>query len=75
MVSHQWMFITDTVDAVYRPDDWVPDAMLDQLAELAADLPASESRVRHFVASPGVAMTHALRFRRTAAPRRHLCRL
>ncbi|CAA7265849.1 unnamed protein product [Cyclocybe aegerita] len=30
---HQWIFITDTVDAVYRPDGWSPEAMLDQLAE------------------------------------------
>ncbi|KDQ15544.1 hypothetical protein BOTBODRAFT_65254 [Botryobasidium botryosum FD-172 SS1] len=37
---HQWMFVTDTVDAVYRPDSWEPEALLDQLAEVIADLPA-----------------------------------
>lgn len=33
------MFITDTVDAVYRPEEWLPEAMLDQLAEIAGSLP------------------------------------
>jgi hypothetical protein len=37
--SHQWIFITDTVDAVYRPDEWFPEAMMDQLAEIASNLP------------------------------------
>jgi hypothetical protein len=37
--SHQWMFVTDTVDAVYRPEDWSPESLLDQLAELVRDLP------------------------------------
>ncbi|KAH6916730.1 Dopey, N-terminal-domain-containing protein [Coprinopsis sp. MPI-PUGE-AT-0042] len=37
---YQWMFITDTVDAVYRPEEeWLPEAMLDQLAEIAGSLP------------------------------------
>ena len=36
------MFITDTVDAVYRPDDWFPEAMMDQLAEIVGSLPVSE---------------------------------
>ncbi|KAI0375501.1 hypothetical protein BV20DRAFT_986250 [Pilatotrama ljubarskyi] len=40
---HQWIFITDTVDAVYRPDDWFPEALLDRLAEVIGALPASES--------------------------------
>ncbi|KAI5833359.1 hypothetical protein K523DRAFT_343112 [Schizophyllum commune Tattone D] len=38
---HEWMFITDTVDAVYRPDDAFPEAMMDQLAEIAGALPAA----------------------------------
>jgi hypothetical protein len=33
------MFVTDTVDAVYRPEDWSPNSLLDQLAELVRDLP------------------------------------
>jgi len=36
---HQWMFLTDTVDAVYRPDDWVPESIMDQLAEIIGELP------------------------------------
>ncbi|KAF9566957.1 hypothetical protein CPC08DRAFT_758587 [Agrocybe pediades] len=40
---YQWMFTTDTVDAVYRPDNWVPEAMLDQLAEIAGNLMIGET--------------------------------
>lgn len=36
---HQWVFITDTIDAVYRPDEIPPVAMLDQLSEIAGGLP------------------------------------
>ncbi|MBW0470508.1 hypothetical protein O181_010223, partial [Austropuccinia psidii MF-1] len=31
---HQWMFITDTVDAMYPPDSWFPHAIIDRLAEI-----------------------------------------
>jgi hypothetical protein len=40
------MFITDTVDAVYHPDEWSPEALMDKLAEVVAEL-ATNSRVRH----------------------------
>ncbi|KAL0951843.1 hypothetical protein HGRIS_008504 [Hohenbuehelia grisea] len=40
---HQWIFITDTVDAIYRPDEYFPEAMMDQLADLAGSLPLSNS--------------------------------
>ena len=40
--SHQWIFITDTVDAIYRPENWFPEAMLDRLAEITGDLPVTE---------------------------------
>jgi len=36
---HQWTFITDTIDAVYRPDEIAPVAMLDQLSKVAGGLP------------------------------------
>ncbi|KAI0031253.1 Dopey, N-terminal-domain-containing protein [Vararia minispora EC-137] len=39
---HEWAFITDTVDAVYHPDEWSPEAILDQLAEIASQLPAAD---------------------------------
>ena len=29
----EWVFITDTIDAVYRPADWDPVALVDELAE------------------------------------------
>ena len=29
----EWLFITDTIDAVYRPADWDPIALVDELAE------------------------------------------
>ncbi|KAF8845997.1 hypothetical protein BDN67DRAFT_891629, partial [Paxillus ammoniavirescens] len=42
---HQWMFVTDTVDAVLPPDDWHPEAMFDQLAEIVGSLPIPDARV------------------------------
>ena len=39
------MFVTDTVDAIYRPDAWIPEALLDQLADIISDLPTSTTRV------------------------------
>lgn len=39
------MFVTDTVDAVFRPDDWHPEAMFDQLAEIVGSLPIPDARV------------------------------
>ncbi|KAH9996513.1 Dopey, N-terminal-domain-containing protein [Russula vinacea] len=41
---HQWIFITDTIDAVYRPDEIAPEAMLDQLSEIAGGLPPPQVR-------------------------------
>ncbi len=29
----EWLFITDTIDAVYRPASWSPTALVDRLAE------------------------------------------
>lgn len=29
----EWLFITDTIDAVYRPPQWEPVALVDELAE------------------------------------------
>jgi hypothetical protein len=37
------MFVTDTIDAVYRPEDWSPESLLDQLAEMVTDLPESKA--------------------------------
>lgn len=30
---HEWLYITDTTDAVYHPPGWTPTALADQLAE------------------------------------------
>ena len=30
----EWLYVTDTVDAVYRPPDWRPVALADELAEV-----------------------------------------
>lgn len=37
--------MTDTVDAVYPPDNWCPEAMMDQLAEIVSELPVTETKV------------------------------
>ncbi|KAM0754971.1 hypothetical protein T439DRAFT_284317 [Meredithblackwellia eburnea MCA 4105] len=31
---HEWMFVTDTVDAVYPPEAWIPQAIMDRLGEI-----------------------------------------
>jgi len=33
------MFITDTVDAIYPPDGWRPEALLDKASEVVNSLP------------------------------------
>ncbi|KAF8131645.1 Dopey, N-terminal-domain-containing protein [Boletus edulis] len=72
---HQWMFVTDTVDAVFRPDDWNPEAMFDQLAEIVGSLPVPDTRERSrskngqvafpsasaSVSFPSIAGSHAMR--------------
>jgi len=45
-ISQQWMFVTDTIDAVYRPEDWSPESLIDQLAEMVADLPEPRVSIR-----------------------------
>lgn len=45
--THQWMFVTDTVDAVYRPEAWIPEAVMDQLAEIVVDLPDLREHSEH----------------------------
>lgn len=29
----EWLFVTDTVDAIYRPEDWEPTALIDEVAQ------------------------------------------
>ncbi|GJE86225.1 Dopey, N-terminal-domain-containing protein [Phanerochaete sordida] len=44
---HQWIFITDTVDAIYKPEHWVPVALLDRLSDAAGQLPSEGETGRH----------------------------
>ncbi|KAH8153786.1 uncharacterized protein LAJ45_01553 [Morchella importuna] len=39
---HEWLFITDTIEAVYRPDGWAPAALADQVT-LELPSPALQS--------------------------------
>lgn len=32
------MFVTDTVDAIYPPDAWLPQAIMDRLGEVLSDI-------------------------------------
>jgi hypothetical protein len=34
---HQWMFVTDTTDAVYPPEDFSPEAIMDRLNEIISE--------------------------------------
>ena len=45
--SHGWMFVTDTVDAMYPPDAWMPQAIIDRLGEVLS------ASARTPVAQPG----------------------
>ncbi|KAK5125109.1 hypothetical protein LTR85_000783 [Meristemomyces frigidus] len=44
---HEWLYIVDTVDAVYRPDDWTATALSDQIAEVlgAGEMDANQTDV------------------------------
>jgi hypothetical protein len=48
---HEWLFITDTIDAVYKPSNWSPVALADKLSEqmgalLVPHLRTSQSQLR-----------------------------
>jgi len=43
--SHQWMFITDTVDAIYPPNDWRSEALLDQASDVVNNLPHRNDKI------------------------------
>ncbi|KAJ9665993.1 hypothetical protein H2201_003904 [Coniosporium apollinis] len=50
---HEWLFITDTIDAVYKPADWSPVALADEVAEAlgateAEVFPPSTPATAHF---------------------------
>ncbi|KAF2100086.1 hypothetical protein NA57DRAFT_37906 [Rhizodiscina lignyota] len=37
---YEWLFVTDTIDAVYRPPDWTSAALVDEVAEGLGSLTA-----------------------------------
>ncbi|KAK8155564.1 Dopey, N-terminal-domain-containing protein [Phyllosticta citribraziliensis] len=50
---HEWLYLTDTIDAVYRPDgDWTPVALVDELAE------SLQQAAAHASASAGQDVEH-----------------
>ncbi|KAH7100146.1 Dopey, N-terminal-domain-containing protein [Auriculariales sp. MPI-PUGE-AT-0066] len=55
---HEWMFVTDTVDSVYRPDDWFPESLLDQLGEIIGDLPAQKGEAAVSAPASSFALHH-----------------
>ncbi|KAF2815048.1 cellular morphogenesis regulator dopa [Mytilinidion resinicola] len=53
---NEWVFVADTIDAVYRPADWHPSALADEIAEVlaAAETPTSRAAHHHPPAFPAV---------------------
>lgn len=41
---HEWLYIVDTVDAVYQPDEWTPAALADHVAEVIGSGGAEDSQ-------------------------------
>ncbi|WVQ73679.1 hypothetical protein IAR50_003259 [Cryptococcus sp. DSM 104548] len=35
---HQWMFVTDTIDAAYPPEEFIPESIMDRLADVLSEL-------------------------------------
>ena len=60
------MFVTDTVDAVYRPDEWTPESLMDRLAEVVGDLPDTRVRTDLISTIPGPDRVHKLNTDRSA---------
>ena len=56
----EWLFITDTVDAVYRPHAWRPVALVDELAENLDSYPGNQS----IAPSPSLTITAPMGKRR-----------
>jgi len=53
---HEWLFITDTIDAVYRPSDYHPVGLIDELSEeLGSTSIASAAYMEQITASSGPA--------------------
>jgi hypothetical protein len=48
----EWVFVADSIDAVYRPLDWHPSALADEIAEVLAAAETPTSRAVHPPAFP-----------------------
>jgi len=42
---HEWLYITDTIDAVYQPANWTPSALSDQVADMLGSNSAEDENV------------------------------
>ena len=60
---HEWLYITDTIDAVYRPDHWTPTALIDELAD---ELGATQTHVtqQHAATTGAIVDTKGLPLRK-----------
>ncbi|KIR58136.1 hypothetical protein I314_06101 [Cryptococcus bacillisporus CA1873] len=54
---HQWMFVTDTTDAAYPPEEYTPDAMMDRLAELLTELGSRGGDTEASPSEPSLVLT------------------
>jgi hypothetical protein len=49
---HEWLFITDTIDAVYRPSQYHPVGLIDELSEeLGSTAIASTTYMEHIISA------------------------
>lgn len=51
---HEWLFITDTIEAVYKPADWTPSALVDEVAEALSTTESATLSMPQAVAQPGI---------------------
>ncbi|KAK0564187.1 hypothetical protein OC844_001830 [Tilletia horrida] len=50
---HQWLFVTDTVDILYPPDEWVAESIMDRVASVINERrPVRSSRFSKASSSP-----------------------
>lgn len=50
---HEWLFVTDTIDAVYRPSNYQPVALVDELSEELGSAMISHGALAEFTTTVG----------------------
>jgi hypothetical protein len=50
---HEWLFVTDTIDAVYRPSNYQPVALVDELSEELGSAMTGQGALAEFTATVG----------------------